>query len=95
MGFKNMPAICPSCGGKIHTEPEGRLGSIAMEVVGANGPMLKTGSTCEHCGAQLTGKVTARNYAVLAVESEPPLRQPPSTSATSWSGRRARCGRSR
>ena len=43
-----------------------------MEVVGANGPMLKTGSTCEHCGAQLTGKVTARNYAVLAVDPEPP-----------------------
>ena len=43
-----------------------------MEVVGANGPMLETGSTCEHCGAQLTGKVTARNYAVLAGDPESP-----------------------
>ena len=74
MGFKNMPAICPSCGGKIDTEPKSFLGSIAMEVVGANGPMLKTGSTCEHCGAKLTGKVTARNYAVLAADPESPNR---------------------
>jgi hypothetical protein len=74
MGFKNMPAICPSYGGKIHTEPKGFLGSIAMEVVGANGPMLKTGSTCAHCGAKLTGTVTARNYAVLAVDPESPNR---------------------
>lgn len=58
-----MRAICPSCGGKIHTQPKGFLGSIA---IGANGALMKTGTTCEHCGVALTGKVTPTNYAVLA-----------------------------
>lgn len=69
MGMKNMRAICPNCGGKIHTQPKGFLGAIA---IGANGPLTKTGTTCEHCGVKLTGKVTATNYAVLAPEAVVP-----------------------
>lgn len=62
MGLKNMRAICPNCGGKVHTQPKGFLGTIAL---GANGPLVKTGTQCEHCGVKLTGKVTLQNYAVL------------------------------
>lgn len=71
MGVKNLRAICPNCGGKIHTQPKGFLGSIALA---ANGPMVKTGTVCQHCGVKLTGKVTLQNYAVLAAP-------PPSTTA--------------
>jgi hypothetical protein len=66
MGLKNMRAICPNCGGKIHTQPRGFLGSIA---IGANGVLVKTGTTCELCGVTLTGRVTPTNYAVLADRS--------------------------
>lgn len=62
MGLKNMRAICPNCGGKIHTQPKGLLGSLA---IGANGPLVQTGKQCELCGVRLTGKVTLQNYAVL------------------------------
>jgi DNA-directed RNA polymerase subunit RPC12/RpoP len=67
MGLKNMRAICPNCGGKIHTQAKGLLGSIAL---GANGTLVKTGTRCQHCGAKLTGKVTATNYAVLDTRTD-------------------------
>lgn len=57
-----MRAICPNCGGKIHTQPKG----IFALSPGANGFMVKTGNECEHCGIKLTGKVDYKNRAVLA-----------------------------
>lgn len=67
-----MRAICPNCGGKIHTQPKGFLGAIA---IGANGPLTKTGTTCELCGVALTGKVTFDNHAVLVEPPKPPVEQ--------------------
>jgi hypothetical protein len=62
MGMRNMRAICPNCGGKIHTQPKG-LGHITW----ANSWILvQTGTECEHCGVALTGKVRSNNKAVLA-----------------------------
>jgi hypothetical protein len=53
-GLQEHACDLPELVGKIHPEPKGFLRSIAMEVVGAKGPMVKTGSTCGHGGAKLT-----------------------------------------
>lgn len=45
----NMRAICPNCGGKIHTQPKG-LGHFTWA---RSGPLVKTGTTCEHWGAHI------------------------------------------
>lgn len=67
MGMRNLRAICPNCGGKIHTQPKG-LGHITW----ANSWFLvQTGSECQHCGVALTGKVTAGGKAELAKPADP------------------------
>jgi DNA-binding NarL/FixJ family response regulator len=60
MGFKTNRAICPSCGGKVHTQARG----IAALGVGVSGPLVKTGTTCQWCGIALSGKVGADNKAI-------------------------------
>jgi len=63
MGVMRMRAICPNCGGKIHTQAKG-LGHLTWM---ANGPLLvKTATTCQFCGIALTGKVDMQNRAILA-----------------------------
>lgn len=60
MGLRNLRAICPNCGAKIHTQPKG-LGHITW----ANSWLFaETGSECPECGLPLTGKVTAGGRAV-------------------------------
>jgi hypothetical protein len=62
MGLRNLRAICPNCGGKIHTQPKG-LGHLTW----ANSWLTaQTGTECQHCGVALTGKITAAGRAVLA-----------------------------
>lgn len=66
MGMRSLRAICPNCGGKIHTQPKG-LGHFTW----ANSWMLvQTGSECQHCGVALSGKVAADNKAILAEDAE-------------------------
>lgn len=66
MGARNLRAVCPKCGGKIHTQPKG-LGHFTW----ANSWFLvKTGTECQHCGVALSGKVKMGNQAELASESE-------------------------
>jgi len=64
MGLMNVRAICPNCGGKIHTQPKG-LGHLTWM---RNGPLVQTGSVCQHCGVALSGRVRLGNRAVLADE---------------------------
>jgi hypothetical protein len=62
MGLRNLRAICPNCGGKIHTQPKG-IGHITW----ANSWFsVKTGEQCQWCNAKLTGKVNAGGQAELA-----------------------------
>jgi hypothetical protein len=71
MGVRNLRAICPNCGGKIHTQPKG-LGHFTW----ANSWMLvQTGSECQHCGAALSGKVAAGNKAILAEDADKTWRE--------------------
>lgn len=66
MGIRNMRAICPNCGGKIHTQPKG-LGNFTW----ANSWMLvQTGSECQHCGVALSGKVGPGNKAIAAADAD-------------------------
>lgn len=61
MGVRNLRAICPACGGKIHTQAKG-LGHITW----ANSWFLvQTGTECQWCGVALTGKVKADGRAEL------------------------------
>lgn len=62
MGFKTNRAICPSCGGKIHTQARG----LAAFGVGVSGPLVRTGTVCQWCGIALSGKVGADNKAIAA-----------------------------
>lgn len=62
MGLRNNRAICPNCGGKIHTQPKG-LGHITWM---NSWFLVETGKECQHCGAALTGKVGPDNRAKLA-----------------------------
>ena len=62
VGFKTNRAICPSCGGKIHTQARG----IAALGVGVSGPLVRTGTRCQWCGIALSGKVGADNKAIAA-----------------------------
>lgn len=78
MGMKNMRAICPNCGGKIHTQPKG-LGHVML---GANGVFTQTGKQCELCGVALTGRVDYKNFAVLARTEQPRTEPTPSTNPT-------------
>lgn len=67
MGLRNLRAICPNCGGKIHTQPKG-LGHLTW----ANSWVFaKTGSECQHCDVALTGKVKADGRAELAAAAPP------------------------
>jgi DNA-directed RNA polymerase subunit RPC12/RpoP len=62
MGLRNLRAICPNCGAKIHTQPKG-LGHFTW----ANSWFsVQTGTECPYCHIALTGKVTAGNRAVAA-----------------------------
>lgn len=71
MGMRNLRAICPNCGGKIHTQPKG-LGHFTW----ANSWMLvQTGSECQHCGVALSGKVAADNKAILAEDADKTWRE--------------------
>ncbi len=62
MGFKTNRAICPSCGGKIHTQARG----IAALGVGISGPLVRTGTSCQWCGIALSGRVGVDNKAIAA-----------------------------
>jgi hypothetical protein len=62
MGVLNTRAICPSCGGKIHTQARG-LGHLTWA---RSGPLVKTGSQCQWCGVKLSGKVGLDNVAIAA-----------------------------
>lgn len=53
MGLINQRAICPSCGGKIHTQAA-LLGFLTAQ----------TGRRCQWCGIALTGRVRWTNKAV-------------------------------
>jgi DNA-directed RNA polymerase subunit RPC12/RpoP len=64
MGVMNLRAICPNCGGKIHTQPKG-LGHLTWA---RSWFLVQTGTTCQHCGVALSGKVKADNKAELASE---------------------------
>jgi hypothetical protein len=71
MGVRNLRAICPNCGGKIHTQPKG-LGHFTW----ANSWFLvKTGSECQHCGVALSGKVAASGKAISAADVNKPWHQ--------------------
>lgn len=64
MGIRNLRAICPNCGAKIHTQPKG-LGHVSLWM--NSGPLVKTGTQCPMCGVALTGRVMlAGNVAELA-----------------------------
>ena len=60
-----MRAICPNCGGKIHTQPKG-LGHFTWANSGAT---VQTGSECQHCGIPLSGKVGIDHRAILAKDA--------------------------
>jgi DNA-directed RNA polymerase subunit RPC12/RpoP len=62
MGMMNLRAICPNCGGKIHTQPKG-LGHFTWM---RSWFLVQTGTTCQHCGVALSGRVKADNKAELA-----------------------------
>ncbi len=66
MGVMNLRAICPNCGGKIHTQPKG-LGYLTWS---RSWFLVQTGTTCQHCGVALSGRVKADNKAELASEAE-------------------------
>jgi hypothetical protein len=66
MGIRNLRAICPACGGKIHTQPKG-LGKVTWA---NSGPMVETGGECQHCGVALSGKVGVDKKAILAEDAE-------------------------
>lgn len=66
MGVMNLRAICPNCGGKIHTQPKG-LGHFTWA---RSWFLVQTGTTCQHCGVALSGKVKADNKAELASEAQ-------------------------
>ncbi len=62
MGIMNLRAICPNCGGKIHTQPRG-LGHLTWA---RSAFLVKTGKECQHCGIALSGKVGLDNRAIAA-----------------------------
>lgn len=62
MGFMNQRAICPKCGGKIHTQARG-IGHLTWM---RSGVLVKTGSECQWCGIKLSGKVGFDNKAIAA-----------------------------
>lgn len=66
MGVMNLRAICPNCGGKIHTQPKG-FGHFTWA---RSWFLVQTGTTCQHCGVALSGKVKADNKAELASEAQ-------------------------
>jgi ribosomal protein S27AE len=59
VGLRNLRAICPNCGAKIHTQPKG-LGHITWANSWVN---VQTGKECPFCGVALTGKVGPGNRA--------------------------------
>lgn len=66
MGVRNMRAICPKCGAKIHTQPKG-LGHITWANSGA---LVQTGAECPYCHVALSGKVGIDNKAILVEDAE-------------------------
>lgn len=66
MGLVNNRAICPECGGKIHTQGRG-LG-VLLPI--RSGIAVQTGTRCQHCGVALSGKVGLDNKAILAEDDE-------------------------
>ena len=66
MGLMNNRAICPNCGGKIHTQSRG-VGALTL---GSRGLLVQTGKECQHCGIALSGKVGMDNRAILAEVDE-------------------------
>lgn len=90
VGVRNLRAICPNCGGKIHTQPKG-LGRISLW--GNSWFMVQTGTECQHCSQALTGKVKASGEAEAAngpksygagPVAATPQRHAPATTATSY-----------
>jgi hypothetical protein len=61
MGVRNLRAICPNCGAKIHTQAKG-LGHVTW---GNSWFNAQTGRECPYCHVALTGKVTAGGKAEL------------------------------
>jgi hypothetical protein len=88
MGFMNPRAICPNCGGKIHTQPNA-WGALFFSGVRPTFA-VRTGSTCPFCGVALTGKVTITNQAVLA--KAPPKSGPADPWLNKVAGQLAPCG---
>jgi hypothetical protein len=66
MGVKNLRAICPKCGGKIHTQGRG-LGKLTWA---SSSSLVKTGEECQHCGAALSGKVGIDGKAIAAEDAD-------------------------
>jgi hypothetical protein len=66
MGIRNLRAICPSCGGKIHTQAKG----VGRFTWASSSALVATGSECQHCGAALSGKVGVDNKAILAADAD-------------------------
>jgi hypothetical protein len=67
MGVRNLRAICPNCGGKIHTQPKG-LGHFSLS--SNSWFLVQTGTECQHCGAALSGKVGPGNKAIAAEDAD-------------------------
>lgn len=66
MGIRNLRAICPNCGSKIHTRPRG-LGHVTWM---NSGPLVQTGRQCPMCGIALTGRVDMSNVAIAAASGQ-------------------------
>jgi len=62
MGVRNLRAICPNSGGKIHTQPKG-LGHITWM---NSWFLVQTGGECQWCGSALSGRVGPDGRAVPA-----------------------------
>jgi hypothetical protein len=67
MGLRNNRAICPNCGGKLHTQAKG-LGHISLWM--NSGPLVQTGNQCQWCGIALSGKVGLGNRAITVEEDD-------------------------
>jgi hypothetical protein len=72
MGIMNLRAICPNCGGKIHTQPKG-IGHLTWA---RSWFLVKTGTTCQNCGVALTGRVKVDNRAELATPKQAVTHRP-------------------
>jgi hypothetical protein len=78
MGLRNTRAICPNCGGKLHTQPRG-LGHLTWANSGA---LVETGTKCQWCHTALSGRVGLDNKAIPA--GDPRADSPGADQAITW-----------